>query len=72
MMDRSPLLRLGRERLLRHMADFHIGDRVMLRGRVYFIRGFSPMSVAPPRVQLEDAETGEEIEADADDLQTLR
>ena len=51
------------------MADLHIGDRVMLRDRAYIVRGFSPMSVMPGRVRLEDVETGEEVEVDADDLQ---
>lgn len=57
---------------LRQMADLHIGDRVMLRDRAYIVRGVSPMSTTPCRVHLEDAETGEEVEADADDLQDER
>lgn len=54
------------------MDDLHIGDRVTLGGRVFFVRGVSPMSAVPCRVHLEDAETGEEVEADADDLQDER
>jgi hypothetical protein len=44
----------------------------MLRDRAYIVRGVSPMSTTPCRVHLEDAETGEEVEADADDLQDER
>ena len=44
------------------MRDFHIGHRVTFCDRAYFVRGFSPMSVAAPTIQLEDAETGEVIE----------
>ena len=55
--------------VLRRMDELHIGDRVMLGGRVFLVRGISPMSIVPCRVHLEDAETGEEVEADADDLQ---
>lgn len=51
------------------MDDLHIGERVLLGDRVYVVRGLSPMSAEPYRVHLEDVETGEEIEADADDLQ---
>ena len=51
------------------MDELHIGDRVTLGGRVFFVRGISPISVVPCRVHLEDAETGEEVEADADELQ---
>jgi len=51
------------------MDDLHIGERVAFRDRVYFVRGVSPMSVVPCWVHLEDAETGEEVEADADDLE---
>lgn len=54
---------------MRQMDELHIGDRVTLGGRVFFVRGISPMSAVPCRVHLEDAETGEEVEADADDLQ---
>jgi hypothetical protein len=50
------------------MRDFHIGDRVTLFGRAYFVRGFSPMSVTRPSIQLEDAETGEQLEVAIDEL----
>ena len=57
---------------LRQMDDLHIGDRVTLRERAYIVRGISPISVTPCRVHLEDSETGEEVETDADDLQDER
>lgn len=44
------------------MRDFNIGDRVTLFDRAYLVRGFSPMSVTPPCIHLEDAETGELVE----------
>jgi hypothetical protein len=50
------------------MHDFHIGDRLTVFGRPYFVRGFSPMSVTRPSIQLEDAETGEQIEVAIDEL----
>ena len=50
------------------MRDFHIGDRVTFFGRAYFVRGFSPMSVAPPSILLEDAQTGEELEVPLEEL----
>lgn len=33
-----------------------------LAERVFIVRGFSPMSIAPQRVQLEDVDTGECLE----------
>lgn len=50
------------------MRDFHIGDRVTFSGRPYFVRGFSPMSVTPPTIHLEDEQTGEELEVAIDQL----
>ena len=50
------------------MRDFHIGDRVTFFGRAYFVRGFSPMSVTRPCIQLEDAQTGEQREVAIDEL----
>jgi hypothetical protein len=50
------------------MRDFHIGDRVTFFGRAYFVRGVSPMSVAPPTIHLEDEQTGELVEVAVDDL----
>jgi hypothetical protein len=54
------------------MAELHIGERVTFRDRAYIVRGVSPMSAIPCRVHLEDAETGEEIEADTADLEDER
>jgi hypothetical protein len=50
------------------MAELHVGDRVLFDGRTCVVRGVSPMSAIPRRVQLEDVETGEWVEVDADDL----
>jgi hypothetical protein len=49
------------------MRDFHIGDRVTFFGRAFYVRGFSPMSVAPT-IHLEDAETGEQLEVTVDEV----
>jgi len=50
------------------MHDIHIGDRVTFLGRTYYVRGFSPMGVPQRTMHLEDAKTGEEIEAAAGEL----
>jgi hypothetical protein len=54
------------------VAELHIGECVTFRDRAYIVRGVSPMSAIPCRVYLEDGETGEEIEADAADLEGER
>lgn len=36
-----------------------LGDQIVVDDRVFIVRGVDPMSVAVPRVYLEDAETGE-------------
>ena len=40
-----------------------IGSLVTYRGRVYVLRGFDPMSVPDRRAVLEDANTGEVVQA---------
>ena len=50
------------------MDDFHIGDRLTFRGRSFILRGFSPMSAATRRAQLEDVETHEWIELPAEEF----
>jgi hypothetical protein len=50
------------------MRDLHIGDRVTFLGRAYYVRGFSPFSIAPPMIYLEDAQTGGQLELPVDDL----
>lgn len=52
------------------MDDFHIGDRLMFRGRVFVLRGFSPMSARTRHAQLEDVETHERIEIPIDEVRT--
>jgi hypothetical protein len=51
------------------MDDLHVGERATFQDRVYIVRGISPLSAVPCRVHLEDVETGEEVQADADQLQ---
>src|SRR5436305_14647284 len=57
--------------VLRLRSDIHVGDDVIFRGRVYSVRGLSPMSASPRRALLEDLETGENVEAHLDELGTL-
>jgi len=56
---------------LRVMTDIRVGDDVTFDGRVYRVRGISPMSASPRRVLLEDVETGEDVEAPLDDIDPL-
>ena len=56
---------------LRLMTDIRVGDDVTYDGRVYRVRGISPMSASPRRVLLEDTETGENVEAPLDDLDPI-
>jgi hypothetical protein len=51
------------------VESFQIGDRVRFRGRVFVVRGISPMSAAHRRVHLEDTDSGEQVEASLDDVQ---
>ena len=41
----------------------NIGDPVIWQGRPYFLRGLDPMSVPDRRAVLEDANTGEVVQA---------
>lgn len=50
------------------MTDLRVGDKVLYRDRSYVIRGISPMGATTRRVLLEDPETHELTEAQADDL----
>lgn len=75
-MTRASRLRMrrgvdGEMVVLRLMSDIHVGDDVTFRGRVYFVRGLSPMSASPRRALLEDIETGESVEAHLDELDTV-
>lgn len=54
--------------VLRHMTNLHIGERVTFDAHAYFVRGFSPMGVPARRVYLEDAATGDRVEASIDDI----
>jgi len=56
---------------LRLMTDIRVGDLVTYEGRVLRVRGISPMSASPRRVLLEDRETGEQVEAQMDDLEPV-
>jgi hypothetical protein len=57
--------------VLRLMSDISVGDEVTFRGRVYRVRGLSPMSASPRRALLEDLETGENVEAHLDELDVV-
>jgi hypothetical protein len=59
-------LRLGED-----LMNLHVGECVTFRDRAYFVRGMSPMGVAPRRAQLEAADTGERVEVAVDDVQRL-
>ena len=56
---------------LRLMADIHVGDDVIYRGRVFRVCGISPMSASPRRFLLEDPDTGESVEALQDDVEPV-
>jgi hypothetical protein len=56
---------------LRLMADIHVGDDVIYRGRVFRVCGISPMSASPRRFLLEDPETAESVEALQDDVELV-
>lgn len=51
--------------------EFRLGERIKLRGHVFVLRGLAPMSAFPRWVQLEDAETGDVVEAWADELEAV-
>ena len=50
------------------VTDLHIGECVTLRDRWFYVRGVSPTGAANRRVQLEDVDTGERIEACLDEI----
>ena len=60
----------GEMAVLRLMSDIHVGDDVIFRGRVYSVRGLSPMSASPRRALLEEVQTGENLEAHLEELET--
>lgn len=45
------------------LAAMELGSLVSYGGRTYYLRGLDPMSVADRRADLEDAETGERLQA---------
>lgn len=53
------------------MTSLEIGDRVAYRGRVFYVHGFSPMSVTPRKLHLRDAISDELIEVTENELQQL-
>lgn len=50
------------------MTTLHIGDCVTFRDRAYVVRGMSPICALLRNVQLEDAISGERVNAFVDDL----
>ena len=45
-----------------------IGETVIWQGRTCIVRGFTPMGVPDRQVDLEDAETGEQLRAPLDEV----
>jgi hypothetical protein len=45
-----------------------IGDVVLSKGGLYYLRGFDPMGVENRRAELEDVQTGEIVNAPLDRL----
>jgi hypothetical protein len=45
------------------MSELRVGDRIVVRGETVVIAGFSPVSVVPAIVYLDDPETGERLDA---------
>jgi hypothetical protein len=58
----------GVEMNVRRMRNPELGEQVVVRDRVYVVRGFSPMSVRPPRVLLENVASGQRIELPVSEL----
>ena len=46
------------------MTHLEVGDHLALRGRVFVVRGYSPMGVEPPTVLVECTVTRELLELD--------
>lgn len=44
------------------MSELRVGDQIVVDGETVVIAGFSPMSVVPPVVYLNNPETGERID----------
>lgn len=55
------------------MTELAIGDRVRLSGRVFLVRGFSPMGVSPRRLHLQALDSsGEWLEVDTGTVELER
>lgn len=50
------------------MTNFNVGGKVTHHGRLYIVRGLSPMGVPKRVVLLEDAETKERLEVGVREL----
>jgi len=57
--------------MVARVVDLRIGDRVTLHGRMYVVRGVSPMSAVPRRVWLEDVDSHEHIETTVDRIEPV-
>ncbi len=51
------------------LTNLHIGEYVTLRDRWFYVRGVSSKTAASCRVQLEDMDTGERLEASSDEIE---
>jgi len=44
------------------VSELRIGDQIVIHGETVVITGFSPISVVPPIVYVDDPETGEKLD----------
>ena len=51
------------------LTEIHVGDEVAYGGRIFRVRGLSPMSASPRRVLLEELETREILEVRVDEVE---
>jgi hypothetical protein len=45
------------------MSELRVGDHIVVDGQTVVIAGFSPISIVPPIVYLNDPQTGERLDA---------
>lgn len=51
------------------MTETRVGDEVVYHGRIFRVRGLSPMSASPRRVLLEEPATGALVEVRVDEVE---
>ena len=65
----EPRLVLTSNSLCGFVTNLHIGEYVTLRDRWFYVRGVSSTAAENCRVQLEDMDTGERVEASPDEIE---